>query len=53
MITVTTNTKDYIMNTSTYLSRIKQFRKNAKIYSTEDETIIVNLDTLQVTAYKN
>ena len=53
MITVTTNTKDYIMNTSTYLSRIKQFRKNAKIYSTEDETIIVNLDTLQITAYKN
>lgn len=52
-ITITTNTKDYIIHTSTYLQRVKQFQKNAKVYSTEDETIIINLDTFQITAYKN
>lgn len=53
LITITTNTKDYILNTSTYLTRMKQFRKDAKVYSTEDETIIINLDTMQINAYKN
>lgn len=52
-ITITTNSEDYIRNTSTYLSRIKKFKNDAKIYSTEKETIIVDLDTLHVSAYKN
>ena len=47
-ITVTTNTKDYIKNISTYLSNT-----HSKVFSTENETIIINLDTMEIRAYKN